>query len=176
MRGSMHHKPTPQCDESDCPLSGWTRRDFLQGTLCVAGALAMAAGSTTDVFALPMTMTSGVQAGNEHSYPIPAADGVTVDRGAQVMLTRTGGRIFAFAIACPHQNAAVKWLDNEHRFQCTRHNSKYQPDGVYSSGRATRNLDRYPIRREGNMVHVDVTRVFQSDKDAAGWQAASVAA
>jgi Rieske Fe-S protein len=65
---------------------------------------------------------------------------------------------------------------NDHRFQCTHHDSKYTPDGTYTSGRATRNMDRFPIRRDGATLHVDVTRVFHSDQDAAGWAAASVTA
>jgi hypothetical protein len=42
------------------------------------------------------------------------------------------------------------------------------------SGRATRNLDRMPIRKDGSMIHVDTAHVFESDKDAAGWNAATV--
>ena len=44
------------------------------------------------------------------------------------------------ALSCPHQNNAVKWVAKDHCFQCTKHDSQYQPDGVYTSGRATRNL------------------------------------
>ena len=42
-------------------------------------------------------------------------------------------------------------------------------------GRATRNLDRFPIQKDGASVLVDVTRVFRSDQEAAGWAAAFVA-
>jgi Rieske Fe-S protein len=77
-------------------------------------------------------------------------------------------------MACPHQNAAVYWLPKEQRFRCSKHDSKYQPSGTYTSGRATRNLDRFPIRRDGDAVMVDVTRVFRSDQDAAAWTNAVV--
>jgi hypothetical protein len=46
---------------------------------------------------------------------------------------------------------------------------------VYTSGKATRNLDRYHVRRDGNAVVVDLHKWVQSDKDPAGWAAASVA-
>jgi Rieske Fe-S protein len=62
----------------------------------------------------------------------------------------------------------------DHRFQCTKHDSKYQPDGTYTSGRATRNLDRFAIRRDGPSVVVDLDKTFHSDTDAAGWTAAAV--
>ena len=54
--------------------------------------------------------------------------------------------------------------------------SKYQPNGTYTSGRATRNLDRLPIHRDGDAVVVNVTQVFKSDQDAAGWNSAAIPA
>ena len=79
--------------------------------------------------------------------------------------------MFAFALSCPHQNAAVKWVPQHNQFECTKHDSHYTADGTHVSGRATRNMDRFPIRKDGNMVHVDTEHVFESDKDAAGWNA-----
>jgi Rieske Fe-S protein len=61
-----------------------------------------------------------------------------------------------FALACPHQNFAVKWVAKDHRFACTKHDSKYAADGTHLAGRATRNMDRYVIRRDGNSVVVDL--------------------
>jgi nitrite reductase/ring-hydroxylating ferredoxin subunit len=89
-------------------------------------------------------------------------------------LVRASGHVYAFALSCPHQNAALKWVVRDNRFACTKHDSIYQVDGVHTSGRATRNMDRYPIRREGGSLHVDIAQVFQSDKDPAGWAAATV--
>ena len=82
--------------------------------------------------------------------------------------------MFAFALSCPHQNAAVKWVAQHNQFECTKHDSHYTADGTHVSGRATRNMDRMPIRKDGDIVQVDTAHVFQSDKDSAGWNAASV--
>jgi hypothetical protein len=41
-------------------------------------------------------------------------------------------------------------------------------------GRATRNMDRLGVRNEGNMLVVDLNKLFQSDKDPSGWAAATV--
>jgi Rieske Fe-S protein len=114
-------------------------------------------------------------AGSEKRYPIPAGDSVNIDRGEAVIVARVQGHAYAFSLACPHQQAAVKWVPADHRFQCTKHDSKYDPQGVHISGRATRNLDRLPIRRDGNMLVVDLDRAFRSDTDPAGWAAATVA-
>ena len=135
------------------------RREFLRSGGCLALALA---------FPVITSATSG----EVRTYPVPAADGVSVDREAQVILVRSQGHAFAFALSCPHQNAAVRWFEKDRRFQCSKHDSKYQPDGVYSSGRATRNMDRFAIRRDGTSLIVDLQRLFQSDIDAAGWASA----
>ena len=111
---------------------------------------------------------------SEVEYPIPAADGALVDRENQVIVVRHAGECYAFALSCPHQNTALRWIAEDLRFQCPKHKSKYAPDGAYLSGRATRNMDRLPIRREGNRLLVNAERVYESDRDAAGWAAARV--
>ena len=154
-------------------MSCSSRREFLLSAGCFAGALA-ALGVSADALAAPVTIIDSMQAGAEKAYPIPPADGVSVDRAAQVILVRSNGHVFAFALSCPHQNAAVKWVPQHNQFECTKHDSHYTADGTHVSGRATRNMDRMPIRKDGNMVHVDTAHVFESDKDAAGWNAAAV--
>lgn len=151
-----------------------SRREFIQTIGCFAGALT-AIGVSTDALAVPVTTIESSQSGNDKAYPIPAADGVSVDRGAQVILVRSNGHVFAFALSCPHQNAAVKWVPQHNQFECTKHDSHYTADGTHVSGRATRNMDRMPIRKDGSIVRVDTEHVFESDKDAAGWNAATVA-
>lgn len=149
-----------------------SRRDFLQQ----AGCLVLALGLPREIWALPVTAISGhaSASGKTQTYPLPAADAVQIDYDAQVILVRSQNKVFAFNLSCPHENAAVKWLAKDGRFQCTRHDSKYQPDGLYMSGRATRNLDRFAIRRDGASVIVDLDRLFQSDKHAAEWAAATI--
>ena len=150
-----------------------TRREFIQAIGCFAGALA-AVGVSADALAAPVAIIDSDQAGAEKTYPLPPADGVSVDRAAQVILVRSNGHVFAFALSCPHQNAAVKWAPQHNQFECTKHDSHYTADGTHVSGRATRNMDRMPIRKDGNVVHVDTANVFESDKDTAGWTAATV--
>ena len=141
-----------------------SRREFLQS----AGCFAM-------MVALPVRFIEGAQSGEDRRYPIPSADGVNIDRSAQLILVREQGHVFVFALACPHQNYAVKWVEGDHRFHCTKHDSVYEEDGRHIAGRATRNMDRYAIRRDGDSVVVDVHKWFQSDKDPDGWNAAAIA-
>jgi nitrite reductase/ring-hydroxylating ferredoxin subunit len=160
---------------SSAATSSLERRDLLRLVVgCAAGAFCGTAIGAEGLAVLGLTTPPATQ-GNERRYPIPTVDGVTVDQPSAVMLTRYQGKVFALALACPHQRAAVRWLPTEQRFKCSKHDSKYQPSGTYTSGRATRNLDRFPIRRDGDQVIVDVTKVFKSDEDASGWANAAVA-
>jgi Rieske Fe-S protein len=152
------------------PDAGATRREFLRGTVgCLTGVVA-----SLGLDVLPVHAISGAGQAQEKRYSIPSGDSVNVDRDAQVILVRDAGHVYVLSLACPHQNAAVRWLPGDLRFQCTKHDSRYRPDGTYMSGRATRNLDRFPIKRDGASVVVDVTKVFRSDQEAAGWAAASL--
>lgn len=148
------------------------RRFLVQGGcgLFTVAALGLPCGSE----ALTVSCVEGTTERNEQRYPLPAADGVTIDSRAQVILVRYAGHVYAMALACPHEHAAVKWVSRDGRFQCSKHDSRYTPEGTYTSGRATRNLDRFPIRRDGDAIVVTVDRVFRSDQDSAGWNAAAV--
>ena len=126
--------------------------------------------------ALPVTLGAGEPAGAaQSSYPVPAADGVTIDRQQQVILVRFQQHAYAFNLACPHENTALRWKERDGRFQCPRHESQYQPDGTFLSGRATRNMDRFEIHRAGERLVVNLQRLFRSDQQPQDWSAASVA-
>jgi nitrite reductase/ring-hydroxylating ferredoxin subunit len=164
----------------ECPLhvgcleAAITRRNWLRSTAGVGAGMMLLGLGVTDADALPIVFAQGTQAGTERRYPIPVADSATIDRQAQVIVVRAAGRLYVFALSCPHQNNAVKWVAKDNQFQCTKHDSHYQVDGLHTSGRATRNMDRYVIRRDGDFVVVDLHRWIQSDKDAAGWAAAMI--
>lgn len=155
-------------DKSACS----DRREFLRSGSCFFFALAAALPAS--LAGLPINETVGVNAANEKRYSLPGSDSVNIDRQAQVILVRFQNSVYAFSLACPHEHAAVKWLSKDKRFQCSKHDSQYQPNGTYTAGRATRNLDRFAIRREDMSIFVDLHRWFESDKDAGGWSSASV--
>lgn len=57
----------------------------------------------------------------------------------------------------------------------TPHHSGGIEDGRHVSGRATRNMDRYAIQREGDAIVVNIDKWFESDKDPNAWTAATIA-
>jgi Rieske Fe-S protein len=168
MRNDEHHDPCAACAAAD------TRRDFLkQAAILVSGALVGLAGAAPSGEALPVAAGGPLEAsGAELTYPIPAEDGATVDRDNGVIVVRFQSKVFAFNLSCPHENAAVRWKAAVNRFECSRHDSKYEPNGTYTSGRATRNMDRFALKRNGNAIVVDVSKLFQSDTQKAQWEAA----
>jgi Rieske Fe-S protein len=171
MRNDQHRGPCGACGGTD------GRRDFLkQAAMLVSGALVAMAGPSASAADLPVTAGAPIDAsGAELTYPIPAADGATIDRDNGVIVVRYQGKIFAFNLSCPHENAAVRWKAAVNRFECSRHDSRYEPNGTYTSGRATRNMDRFPLRRNGDTIVVDVSKLVQSDTQKAQWDAAALA-
>ena len=149
-----------------------SRRAFLHQSGC--GLLTLAAMGLGGDTVLPVSAIAGVGTGKEKTYSIPSADGVNIDRSGSVMVVRYAGHLYAFSMACPHENAAVKWVAKDRRFYCTKHDSQYTPDGTYQTGHATRNLDRFPIRKEGTSLVVSLDRVFHSDANTAAWSSAEV--
>ena len=157
-----------ECDL--CPLID--RRGFIRtAAFLTAGAAGLSAASPA--FALPVITASGSTAA-EKTYPIPATDGVSIDKNEDLILSRTKEKMFAFNLACPHQNTALKWEADNNRFQCPKHHSKYRPDGEFIEGRATRGMDRFAIQRQGDQLIVDVDKMFKQDEDGAAWSAAVV--
>ena len=119
-------------------------------------------------------VASARRRGDERRYRIPTADGVSIDPDASLILARVGSGVYAFSLACPHKRTALRWQANNNRFECPKHHSRYKADGTFISGRATRGMDRYGIRREGEFVVVDLGRIHRDDQDSAGWRAAVV--
>jgi nitrite reductase/ring-hydroxylating ferredoxin subunit len=155
------------------------RRDFLRdATLMAASALVALGIAPSLASAAPVSFITPIGGGREDkTYPIPAADGVQIDKGSDAILARFQGKVYAFSLACPHQNTTLKWSDKEHQFECPKHHSAFTPDGIYikDSGRATRGLDRLAIRKDGNNVVVNLDKAFQEDENEAAWKTAFVA-
>ena len=152
-------------DCSDCPLQA--RREFLRDVgVMLASAM---------VAPLPIRFGHALAAtGDERTYPIPVTDGATIDRENEVIVVRFEQKAYAFNLSCPHQHTALRWHPEDVQFQCPKHHSRYRPDGVFISGRATRGMDRFALRREGGNLVVDLDQLFRQDRDAAAWGAAVV--
>jgi Rieske Fe-S protein len=152
------------CDQ--CPIAG--RREFLREVSAWLAASFLAP--------LPLRFGRALAVHDTfHTYAIPDADGATIDKDNQVILVRSDNKAYAFNLSCPHQNTALRWHPEDNQFQCPKHHSRYRPDGVFISGRATRSMDRFALTKDGVNLVVDLDKLFRQDQDAADWAAAVVA-
>ena len=157
------------------------RRDFLRAAGLAMASLGLLGIGARDAEAMPSIAINEVRGRDGATaalkqYAVPAADGVAIDHDNSVMIARAGGKVYAFALSCPHQNTALKWNDRDHEFQCPKHHSRYTADGTFIDGRATRNMDRLAIRRAGAELVVDIDTIYQADDNPKEWAAAFVPA
>ena len=156
------------------------RRAFLRtGTLALAslGLLGLGARSASamDVREVDALAARSGDRREEKRYPIPAADGASIDKDNSVIVARAAGKVYAFSLGCPHQNTSLRWNVDEKEFQCPKHKSHYRADGSFIDGRATRDMDRLAVRRDGQVLVVDVDVLYQQDLNTAQWTAAFIA-
>ena len=167
--------PDAECD--GCALAtAASRRDFLrEAAVTAAGLLLLLGARPAEAARAPLRFIAALGAGTDGvRYPLPAQDGVEIDAVHDVILVRHQSAIYAFARACPHQHVALRWQETEGRFQCPKHKSRYQRDGTFISGRATRHMDRLPIVVDGAEVIVTTDAPIRFDRDPGAWTAAVV--
>jgi nitrite reductase/ring-hydroxylating ferredoxin subunit len=174
----------PECggctlrDALDAPAA-MERREFLRAAGLVIASLGLFGGTAQRAEAMmPGTaMVLRAHSGDrreEKRYAIPAADGVAIDKDNSIIIARAAGRVYAFSLSCPHQNTALRWSADDREFQCPKHKSHYRADGTFIEGRATRDMDRMAIRRDGSAIVVDVDMLWQQDEHPREWGAAFV--
>lgn len=156
------------------------RREFLRaGALALASLGFLGAGARA-AEAMPPFGEARVLASRagdrpeEKRYAIPAADGVSIDKDNSVIIARSVGRIYAFSLGCPHQNTSLRWEAADRQFTCPKHKSHYKADGTFIEGRATRDMDRLAVRKDGQALVVDVDTLYQQDLNTAQWTAAFI--
>lgn len=167
--------PIDKDDCTGCMLVGG-RREFLHHVGVAVGAIALSlVGRTASASELAVRHAGATTiAGGTATFPIPDSDGATVDEENEIILVRWKGAVYAFALYCPHKKTALKWKSGDARFQCPKHKSKYQPDGTFIEGKATRGMDRYALRRKAKSVELDLTKLYKEDEQRAQWAAAVV--
>ena len=165
--GSMHDS----CDHAEETTGGCEdgtgRRTFLKEGLMAFAALTALGATASNLHALTRDYATGRAEGATVRYPIPAADGVTIDSDNKVIVARYQGSIYAFGLECPHRGTNVTWQAGRNRFYCPKHKSTFQPGGNFIDGKAERGLDRYAITREGDEIVVDTATLIREPAGAA---------
>jgi Rieske Fe-S protein len=177
-----------QCDgATECPLhealaapGALERREFLRAAAMALASIGLLGAGAERAESMPVRALKALAGGSgpaeEKRYPMPAADGVSIDKENSVIVARAAGKVYAFSLACPHQNTALRWDADDHQFQCPKHKSRYTEDGTFLEGRATRNMDRLAVKRDGAVLVVDIDALFQQDENPKEWGEAFVPA
>ena len=169
-----HEEKRDACGE--CPVAN-SRRKFLRdiGIAAAAAVGAIAAGSPALAWAAEVAEIEPLASGlMERSYALPRIDGVSVDASNEVILARWRNRVYAFSLKCPHKGAKLEWRASEERVFCPKHKARFGADGAHVSGRGSRALDRYHLRRAGGEIVVEVGRLYRADRNRAEWEAAVI--
>ena len=172
------YPPTSSHPDVECEgcvlLEAASRRDFLREAAATAAGLLLLLGARpVEAARAPVRFVAALGAGADQvRYPLPAQDGVAIDAEHDVILVRHQQAVYAFARACPHQRVALRWQETEGRFQCPKHKSRYQRDGTFISGRATRHMDRLPLAADGGEIIVTTGAPIRFDHDPSAWAAA----
>ena len=107
-----------------CVVAEYSRRQFLRDAGIAAAALAVISAPSR-LRAEPLRLIAANATGGAlRSYPIPATDGVSIDKQNEVILVRWQNAIYAFALSCPHQNTALRWEEDNRIFQCPKHQAR----------------------------------------------------
>lgn len=166
---SLH--PAPEPCPTDCDLPDG-RRAFLKEGLWALAALTAIGATAGPLDALTRVYATGAVRDGTVRYPLPTADGATIDAPNKVILVRYAGAIHAFSLLCPHRQTQVEWQPSASRFYCPKHKSTFRPEGTLIQGKAERNLDRLAVRIDGTEVVVETEPTIRSDRAADAWSAA----
>ena len=150
-----------------------SRRGFLTSAGGFGMLLALSSLTSGEASGLPVLLIEGSASGDERRYPIPAADSVNVGSCRAVDRRAVAGPRFVFALSCPHQNNAVKWL--RRIIGSSARSTTRSTTGRRVHGRPFDPQPRHVIRHENDSVVVDLHRSNQFDKDPAAWAAATLA-
>ena len=172
---SMTRRDPPADDCTACSLPE-DRRHFIARTMSAIAAASLLLPGVVRAEELTGFAMHHASRGADGlaRYPIPTAEGATIDAENEVIIVRSAGKVYAFALSCPHQRAMLRVKGGDTAFQCPKHKSEYRIDGAFIRGRATRHMDRLAIRREGMELVVDIDSEIHSDDEAAAWAAAVV--
>lgn len=79
--------------------------------------------------------------------PIPTFEQAPITKAAGKfhMVTTADGSLKAIYMVCTHLGCLYKWTPSAWRFECPCHGSKFDHDGMYIEGPATRSLDYFEI-------------------------------
>lgn len=142
----MADKPEETAQEK-VPVS---RREFLNfAWLASLGFLTVSLGGLTFLFAMPRFKEGEfggvIPVGTASELPSTDAPPENYPK-VKLWLSNTDQGVVALYKVCTHLGCLYNWNDQEDKFICPCHGSQFQKDGIYITGPAPRNLDRFGMQ------------------------------
>ena len=149
--------PTAAGCTDDCEFDAG-RRAFMRSGLMAVAALTAIAGGSVPLHAMARTYAQGRRQGDIVSYPVPVADGATIDDANAVILVRYQGAVSAFSMRCPHkQTPLVDGLVRDGSLVCPGHWYTFDLETGACRNATETALPVHPVVEEDGMLYVEVT-------------------
>lgn len=87
-----------------------------------------------------------------------------VPDGALYIACLDDGSFLALSRTCTHLGCSIPWNNEEAKFICPCHGSRFDITGTVLTAPAIRPLDYYPIRLENGLLRVDITRPVRRER------------
>ncbi len=142
-------------------MSEMNRRSFLSTAWKVSFGLLAAAGVITTWDLLKPTLAAGVDVLVKTVKPdaVPSAGVLEVPK-ARGYLVKVEDEVLALSEVCSHLGCRVPYIDENTRFECPCHGSKFTREGDYIEGPAPRGMDEYATEVIDGVIVIDTSDVI----------------
>lgn len=142
-------------------MSEMSRRSFLSTAWKVSFGLLAAAGVITTWDLLKPTLAAGVDVLVKTVKPdaVPSAGVLEVPK-ARGYLVKVEDEVLALSEVCSHLGCRVPYIDENTRFECPCHGSKFTREGDYIEGPAPRGMDEYATEVIDGIIVIDTSDVI----------------
>ncbi len=142
-------------------MSEMNRRSFLSTAWKVSFGLLAAAGVITTWDLLKPTLAAGVDVLVKTVKPdaVPSAGVLEVPK-ARGYLVKVEDEVLALSEVCSHLGCRVPYIDENTRFECPCHGSKFTREGDYIEGPAPRGMDEYATEVIDGIIVIDTSDVI----------------
>ncbi|MEN8235112.1 MAG: ubiquinol-cytochrome c reductase iron-sulfur subunit [Actinomycetota bacterium] len=143
-------------------MSEMDRRSFLSKTWKLGAGLLTVTGLATAWGFIKPPLVAGFDAIVRTVAPeaVPT-EGVLEVREARGYLASVDGEVVAFSEVCTHLGCRVPFIDENNRFECPCHGSKFTREGAYIEGPAPRGMDMYATEVVDGVIEIDTTHVIE---------------
>ena len=143
-------------------MSDVSRRSFLSTAWKISFGLLAAAGVITTLDLLKPTLAAGVDVIVKTVKPeaVPSSGVLEVREARGYLVKVDDEEILALSEVCTHLGCRVPYIDENSRFECPCHGSKFTREGDYIEGPAPRGMDGYATEVVEGVLVIDTSEVI----------------